>query len=104
VNEWRVARDGLDGRLIDTITGTGHVPVRDAIHSLLDRIGRSAEQLGDASALAHIERMVERGNAAERMRARHHEGATLRDLVDWLARESLLGIGLDRRGASRNAG
>jgi carboxylate-amine ligase len=104
VNEWRVARDGLDGRLIDTITGTGHVPVRDAIHALLDRISRSAEQLGDTDALAHIERIIERGNAAERMRTRHREGATLRELVAWLARESLLGTGLDRRSASRNSG
>jgi carboxylate-amine ligase len=104
VNEWRVARDGLNGRLIDTVTGTGHRPVRDAIRMLVDRIGRSAEDLGDIAALAHIERILERGNAAERMRARHREGASLRELVDWLQRESLLGTGLDRRDATRNGG
>jgi hypothetical protein len=38
------------------------------------------------------------------MRTRHREGATLRELVAWLARESLLGTGLDRRSASRNSG
>ncbi|MGH7448660.1 MAG: carboxylate-amine ligase [Longimicrobiales bacterium] len=101
INEWRAARDGLDGRMIDTATGTGHRPVRDAIRFLLDRISRSAEELGDMDALSHIERILERGNAAERMRVRHREGATLRELVAWLMSESLVGTGLDRRGTQR---
>jgi carboxylate-amine ligase len=102
VNEWRVARDGLDGRLIDTVSGAGHQPVRDAIRALLDRISRSAEQLGDIETLAHIERILERGNAAERMRVLHRQGATLRALVAWLVNESLVGTGLDRRGTQRD--
>lgn len=103
VNEWRVARDGLDGRLIDTQTGSGHVPVRDAIRATLDRISRSAEQLGDMATLAHVERILERGNAAERMRVIHREGASLRGLVDWLVSESMVGTGLDRRGTQRDS-
>jgi carboxylate-amine ligase len=103
VNEWRIARDGLDGRLIDTTTGGGHVSVRDAIRAVLDRVSRSAEQLGDAEALGHIGRIMERGNAAERLRARSREGASLREMVDWLARESLLGTGRDRRSADRDS-
>ena len=103
VNEWRVARDGLDGRLIDTLTGTAHQPVRDAIRSVLDRISRSAEQLGDLATLAHVERILERGNAAERMRVIHRAGASLRGLVDWLVSESLVGTGLDRRGGQRDS-
>jgi gamma-glutamyl:cysteine ligase YbdK (ATP-grasp superfamily) len=103
VNEWRIARDGLDGRLIDTTTGGGHVSVRDAIRAVLDRVSRSAEHLGDAEALGHIGRIMERGNAAERLRARSREGASLREMVDWLARESLLGTGLDRRSADRDS-
>lgn len=102
VNEWRVARDGLEGRLIDTLAGAGHRPVRDAIRTLVDRIGRSAEQLGDARALAHVERIVERGNASERMRMRSRDGATMKELVEWLVHESLLGTGLDRRGVQRS--
>jgi glutamate---cysteine ligase / carboxylate-amine ligase len=102
VNEWRVARDGLGGRLIDTATGTGHRAVRDAIRALLDRVSRSAEQLGDTAALAHIERILERGNAAERMRVLHRDGAGMRELVQWLVTESMLGTGLDRRNVQRN--
>ena len=102
VNEWRVARDGLNGRLIDTIAGTGHQPVRDSIRALLDRISRSAEELGDIGTLSHIERILERGNAAERMRVVHREGASLRGLVDWLVGESLVGTGLDRRSGQRD--
>ena len=103
VNEWRVARDGLEGRLIDTVTGSGHQPVRDAIRGVLDRISRSAEQLGDLDTLAHIERILERGNAAERMRVIHRGGASLRGLVDWLVTESMVGTGLDRRAAQRDS-
>jgi carboxylate-amine ligase len=103
INEWRVARDGLDGRLIDSRTGAGHRAVRDAIRALLDRVSRSAAELGDTAALAHIERILERGNAAERMRVRHRDGAGLRELVQWLAAESLIGTGMDRRAAHRGA-
>ncbi|MBR9988642.1 MAG: YbdK family carboxylate-amine ligase [Gemmatimonadetes bacterium] len=103
INEWCVARDGLESRVVDTMTGRGHRPVRDAIRTVLDRISRSADELGDLEALAHVERILERGNAAERMRALHRGGATLRGLVDWLAAESLVGTGLDRRGAQRES-
>ncbi|HEX2167609.1 MAG TPA: YbdK family carboxylate-amine ligase [Longimicrobiales bacterium] len=103
VNEWRVARDGLDGRLMDTAGNGGHLPVRDAIRMALDRISRSAEELGDMSALAHVERILERGNAAQRLRVIHREGATLRGLVEWLAAESLVGTGLDRRSVQRDS-
>ena len=103
VNEWRVARDGLDGRLIDTVSGAGHMPVRDAVRALLDRVSRSAEELGDMATLAHVERILERGNAAERMRTVYRQGASLRGLVEWLVTESLVGTGLDRRSVQRES-
>jgi glutamate---cysteine ligase / carboxylate-amine ligase len=101
VNEWRVARDGLDARLIDIPSGARHLPIRTAIRRLVDRVCRSAEELGDADALGHVETILERGSAAERMRREYAEGGRLADLVEWLATESLTGTGLDRRAAQR---
>jgi glutamate---cysteine ligase / carboxylate-amine ligase len=102
INEWRAARDGLQARLIDAHTGTSHQPMRTAIRRLVDRVCRSAETLGDGAALAHIETILQRGSAADRMRQRYEETGSLLDLVEWLATESLVGTGIDRRGAQRD--
>jgi glutamate---cysteine ligase / carboxylate-amine ligase len=101
VNEWRVARDGMNARIIDACTGATHQPVRAAIGSLLDRIGRCAGELGDAGWLNRIATIVERGNAADRMRRHHADAGTLKSVVDWLAQESLAGTGVDRRAVQR---
>jgi glutamate---cysteine ligase / carboxylate-amine ligase len=101
INEWRAARDGLSARVIDTASGSGHEPIRDAIGRLIDDVARCVDDLGDAHAVAHVETMLQRGNAAERMRRRHAEGGTMKHVVDWLVQESLVGTGLDRRGGQR---
>jgi glutamate---cysteine ligase / carboxylate-amine ligase len=101
MNEWRAARDGLSARMIDTHTGASHEPIRTAISRLLDTVGRSAGELGDAAELAHVETILDRGNAADRMRRRLEEGGTLKTVVDWLVEESKVGTGLDRRAVQR---
>jgi glutamate---cysteine ligase / carboxylate-amine ligase len=102
VNEWRIARDGLDGRVIDVVTGVEHQPMRTAIRRLLDKVSPSADALGDTAALAHIETVLRRGNAAARMRRHHTQASTLRALVEWLVNESGVGTGLDRRATQRD--
>jgi glutamate---cysteine ligase / carboxylate-amine ligase len=101
VNEWRVARDGLSARIIDAAAGTGHESARTAIRRLLDRLGRDAVELGDGAAFEHIETLLERGNAADRMRRHFADGGSLGSLVQWLVDESRMGTGLDRRSAQR---
>jgi glutamate---cysteine ligase / carboxylate-amine ligase len=101
VNEWRAARDGLSARLIDTVSGSGHEPIRAMIRRLTDCVSRSAEELGDAAALAHIDTIIDRGNAATRLRRRFEEAGTLTSLVEWLVDESRVGTGLDRRSGQR---
>ena len=59
---------------------------------------------GDEDGLAGVTRIAERGNAAERIRARHQADDSLPDLVSWLAGETLLGTGMDRRAEQRLAG
>jgi carboxylate-amine ligase len=101
-NEWRVARDGLTASLIDTRTGTGQKPVRDAILSLLDTVGPCAEELGDSAELGHIETVLDRGNAADRMREEFNSSGDMRQVMAWLIDESLTGTGLDRRMSARD--
>lgn len=104
INEWRVARDGLSSRIIDAATGAGHQPMATALRQLLDRVSRSAAELGDTDSLAHLETLLERGNAADRMRRHFAQHGTLTSLVEWLINESRLGTGLDRRSAQRGPG
>jgi carboxylate-amine ligase len=97
VNEWRVARDGLEAELVDTLGGHDHFPVRDAIRRLLDRLAPVAERLGDSGWFADVERILASGNAAQRLRARYARTGDMRQVVEWLAAESLSGTGLDRK-------
>jgi glutamate---cysteine ligase / carboxylate-amine ligase len=101
VNEWRVARDGLDARLIDSHSGQGHEPIRSAIRELLNRVGPAVHELGDGEWLAHIQTILERGNGADRMRRHFSDEGSLKSTVAWLAQESLVGTGLDRRVTQR---
>ena len=68
-NRWRAARYGLEARFfrLDPVTGEQRA-ARDQIMALADRLSPLAERLGDGAALAGVERMLRRGNAAEAMR------------------------------------
>ena len=101
-NEWRVARDGLEATLIDTCTGTGQKPVRAAIRSLLDSVAQCADELGDTNELGYIDTILERGNAADRMRNAYSDSGDFRSVVSWLVEETLTGTGLDRRMSARD--
>jgi glutamate---cysteine ligase / carboxylate-amine ligase len=101
VNEWRVARDGLDARLIDSHAGQGHEPIRSAIRALLRRVGPAVHELGDGEWLAHVQTILDRGNGADRMRRHFSDEGSLKSTVAWLAEESLVGTGLDRRFTQR---
>jgi glutamate---cysteine ligase / carboxylate-amine ligase len=100
VNEWRTARDGLDGRIMDG-DGSGHEPAREAIHRLVEAVRPAALELGETERLDHVEDILRTGSAADRMRRRLRESGTMKDVVAWLVNETLLGTGLDRRGSQR---
>lgn len=99
-NRWLAARYGMDAELIDAELDRG-VPVRDAVRSLVDRFGPRARELGDGDSLDALEALLRRGNSAEQMRQRVAGGSDMRGLVDWLAGETALGTGLDRRNEQR---
>jgi carboxylate-amine ligase len=73
-NLWRAIRNGLSGGLID-LEEREVVPARARLERLLEWVQPVADELGTASYLD-----VPAANAAERQRARHAEGATLREI------------------------
>jgi glutamate---cysteine ligase / carboxylate-amine ligase len=64
-SKWQAVRRGLDARLF---TPYGFAPARDAILRTLERIAPHAEELGGATHLARVERVVAEGNSALRQR------------------------------------
>ncbi|WP_271985465.1 carboxylate-amine ligase [Pseudoclavibacter terrae] len=79
---WQAARDGIDARLLDPVTGelSGARAVADA---LLAHLGPAADALGDGDEIrSGIDRLFRHGTGAARQRQRHLEGGphALRDL------------------------
>lgn len=98
---WRAARYGLDAPLVDARRPAAPSAAGDAIRRLADALLPIADGLGEASALEAVEGIVARGNGASRMRRAHEAGPGFRGLMDWLAAETLVGAGMDRRGSQR---
>lgn len=100
-NEWTAARYGLDAHIVDPGHPSGAVSLRDSLRRLLDTVAPFGERLGDGEALRGVETILERGNAADRMRAQAAQGGGLEALVEWVVGESMLGTGMDRRSEQR---
>jgi gamma-glutamyl:cysteine ligase YbdK (ATP-grasp superfamily) len=101
VNEWRVARDGLNARIVDAVTGAEYDNVRAVLRRTLDVLHPIAQDLGDTDALSHVQTILERGTASDRMRMVWQQRNALTDITDWLQTETLVGTGIDRRHAQR---
>ncbi len=102
VNEWRVARDGLNAKIVDAVSGNEYDNVRAVIRRTLDVLHPIAQDLGDTDALAHVQAILERGTAAERMRMVWQQNQSFNDVMQWLQTETLVGTGIDRRRAQRS--
>lgn len=70
-SKWQAMRRGLEARVF---TPHGFAPVRDAVARTLERIAPHAEELGGAAYLTGIERILARGNSADRQRAAFASG------------------------------
>lgn len=103
-NEWRAARYGLEAWMSDAEAKSGITPLRESITHLIERLRPRAEAMGEGVALAQVSEILERGNAADRMRRVVAERAGLASLVGWMAAETLVGTGMDRRVAQRTDG
>jgi carboxylate-amine ligase len=73
-NLWRAIRYGLSGEMIDLTSGDVR-PARAHLERLVEWVLPVAEELGTAHLLA-----IPSANAAERQRARHEQGATLKEI------------------------
>lgn len=105
-NGWKASRDGLEADFLD-LDGDRVVvrPVREVLSALRERLAPTADRLGDGDALALLPELLERGEAAQRIRAKanevEHDPA---QVVHWIAEETVLGLGLDRRMEQREDG
>jgi glutamate---cysteine ligase / carboxylate-amine ligase len=100
---WRASRYGLAARFVAPGSGGTAVSARSAIARLLDTLQPVARDLGESDSLAGVHRILERGNGADRMRDVFAESGDMRTVVGWLARETLSGVGMDRRAVQRPA-
>lgn len=98
-NAWRASRDGTDAMLVEMEGGRPRsVPAREAVSRLAERLEGVAAALGEAGIRRSVEETLERGCAALVMRERAREtGGDLAALVGWMADETVLGAGMDRR-------
>ena len=103
-NGWKASRDGLEAELLDVVDGQLVTrPVRDLIEELFFSLAPVAEELGDREAFELVGDFLDRGNAAHRIRQRDRElESDGRAVMRWLAEETLLGVGMDRRGEQRD--
>lgn len=101
---YRAARDGLDAEIMEFPDGEPRVvPLRTALPNLREAVEPIAAALGDSEAWAMLPAALERGGAAQRIREQHREfGGDMQRLALWMAGETVLGTGLDRRGEQRD--
>ena len=88
-NRWRAARYGLEARFyrMDPVSGEER-GAADANRALVDRLASLAERLGDGPALACVERILERGNAASAMREVYGREGCVRAVARWVIGET----------------
>jgi glutamate---cysteine ligase / carboxylate-amine ligase len=83
-NNWRAARDGLNGQLID-LERDEERPAHEAVLALIERAEPAAARLGCRDELAEVERLVQRGTGADEQRDVYEETDSLLAVAQWLA-------------------
>lgn len=103
-NAWRAARDGLEADFVGWTAGNAVrvVSARSAISELADRLEPLSRALGEEDAFAALPSVLERQRVAATIRERAKDfGGDLVRLVLWLAAETAVGTGADRRHEQR---
>jgi carboxylate-amine ligase len=86
-NKWRAARHGVEAEIIVGDSGHNVVPLRTAVHELVEELSPVAERLGCTKELRHCLTVLEHGPSYLRQRAIVDQGGSLPDVVDSLLRE-----------------
>ena len=87
-NKWRAARHGLNAKLIDFATDTER-PAPEAIRALVDRVRRTALDLGCAHELDEVEKLMTRGSGADEQLRVYEETDSLLAVAKWLNEETV---------------
>lgn len=102
-NAWRASRYGEQALLADLESaGPRTITASDAALRLAERLEPLAVELGEAEALAQLPDVVRRGCAAHAIRERADEvDGDLGRVALWLADQTVVGAGMDRRARLR---
>jgi glutamate---cysteine ligase / carboxylate-amine ligase len=92
LNEWQAARYGLDATIALGDDPAMITPLRHEVERLLDTLRPTLHRMGDGHAAAMIERILDDGNAADRMRRVFARAADLVHVMDWLRDETQAGL------------
>lgn len=102
-NGWRASRYGTAAVLADVESAAPRtISVAAAVERLAERLHGVAAALGDGEELAALAGLLRRGCAADAVRARVAElDGDLGRVALWLADETVVGAGMDRRARQR---
>jgi carboxylate-amine ligase len=90
-NKWRAARWGVQGKLVDWGKGI-EVPFANLAEELLEFVDDVVDDLGSRKEVEGVLRIAKNGTSADRQLARFKETGDLRDVVDQLLEETLIGV------------
>ena len=91
-NKWRVARYGLDGKMIDLGRGI-ELPARDLVRELLEWfLADVVDDLGSREEVNYAYRILAEGTSADRQLETYRQTGDLKAVVDRLVRETAEGV------------
>ncbi|MES2654423.1 MAG: carboxylate-amine ligase [Bacteroidota bacterium] len=89
-NKWRASRYGIDGKMID-FGRECEVDTKSLIYELLDFIDDVVDELGSRNEIDYVQKMLERGTGADRQLAVFQQTNNLKDVVDFISTQTLIG-------------
>ncbi len=90
-NKWRAARYGIDGALIDFGRET-ELPERELLEEYLAFVDDVLDELGSRREVEHVRWIMEHGSGADRQLAEFARSNDLRQVVEFMVRETQAGL------------
>ena len=86
-NKWRASRYGINGSLMD-FGKQESLPARQLIAELVEFVDDVVDELGTRKEVEHIYKILEEGTSADKQLAIFEKTGDLKDVVDWLIKET----------------
>jgi len=90
-NKWRASRYGIDGALID-FGREMELPERELLEEYLEFVDDVVDELGSRQEVEHIRWIMEHGTGADRQLAEFNRSGDLRQVVEFMVRETQAGL------------